>query len=71
MKSGNVNQQTGAQGAAAPTGAMDLNSEIQALRLRYASFASRPAIGDKNLRPSGGVSLRVMDIADSEAPPVA
>lgn len=51
--------------------ATELGTEIQALRLRYASFASRPAIGDKNLRQSGGVSLRVMDIADSEAPPVA
>jgi hypothetical protein len=26
-------------------------------------------IGDKNLRQSGGVSLRMMDIADSEPPP--
>jgi hypothetical protein len=32
MKSGNVNQQTGPQGAAAPTGAMDFNTEIQSLR---------------------------------------
>ena len=47
-----------------------LATEIQALRVRYASFASRPVIGDKNLRQSGGVSLRVMDIADSEPAPV-
>jgi tetratricopeptide (TPR) repeat protein len=46
-----------------------LGTEIQALRVRYASFASRPVIGDKNLRQSGGVSLRVMDVADSEPPP--
>lgn len=46
-----------------------LATEIQALRVRYASFASRPVIGDKNLRQSGGVSLRVMDIADSEPVP--
>lgn len=46
-----------------------LATEIQALRVRYASFASRPVIGDKHMRQSGGVSLRVMDIADSE--PVA
>lgn len=44
-----------------------LGKEVQALRVRYASFASRPVIGDKNLRQSGGVSLRVMDIADNEA----
>lgn len=46
-----------------------LAKEVQALRVRYASFASRPVIGDKNLRQSGGVSLRVMDIADSETVP--
>ena len=46
-----------------------LATEIQGLRVRYASFASRPVIGDKNLRQSGGVSLRVMDIADSEPVP--
>jgi CheY-like chemotaxis protein len=46
-----------------------LATDIQVLRVRYASFASRPVIGDKNLRQSGGVSLRVMDIADSEPPP--
>ena len=46
-----------------------LGKEVQALRVRYASFASRPVIGDKNLRQSGGVSLRVMDIADSESVP--
>ncbi len=46
-----------------------LGTEIQALRVRYASFASRPVIGDKNLRQSGGVSLRVMDIVDSEPVP--
>jgi CheY-like chemotaxis protein len=46
-----------------------LGVEVQALRLRYASFASRPVIGDKNMRQSGGVSLRVMDIPDHEPPP--
>ena len=46
-----------------------LGTDIQALRVRYASFATRPVIGDKNLRQSGGVSLRMMDIADSEPPP--
>jgi len=46
-----------------------LGTEIQALRVRFASFASRPVIGDKNLRQSGGVSLRLMDIADSEPVP--
>lgn len=47
-----------------------LATEIQALRVRYASFASRPVIGDKNLRQSGGVSLRMMDIPDNEPAPV-
>lgn len=46
-----------------------LGGEVQALRVRYASFASRPVIGDKNMRQSGGVSLRVMDIPDREPPP--
>ena len=39
-----------------------LAAPLQALRMRYNSFANRVAIGDKNLRQAGGVSLRVMDL---------
>jgi CheY-like chemotaxis protein len=42
--------------------ATQLAADTQALRTRYTSFANRIAIGDKNLRQAGGVSLRVMDI---------
>lgn len=42
-----------------------LTADTQALRTRYTSFANRIAIGDKNLRQAGGVSLRVMDIKTS------
>ena len=39
-----------------------LSAQIQTLRNRYTSFANKPVIGDKTVRQSGGVSLRVMDI---------
>lgn len=44
-----------------------LSTEVQELRNRYQTQASRPAIGDKNLRQSGGVSLRLMDAKPTEA----
>lgn len=47
--------------------AESLATEVQALRTRYQTHANRPAIGDKNLRQSGGVSLRLMDAKPAEA----
>ncbi len=46
-----------------------LRDEVQALRTRYTSYANRVAIGDKNLRQAGGVSLRMMDVKSSENTP--
>lgn len=43
-----------------------LRDEVQALRVRYTSYANRVAIGDKNLRQAGGVSLRLMDVKSDD-----
>ncbi|HEX5807002.1 MAG TPA: response regulator [Macromonas sp.] len=43
-----------------------LRDEVQALRVRYTSYANRVAIGDKALRQAGGVSLRVMDVKSDD-----
>jgi CheY-like chemotaxis protein len=50
-------------------GAAELSADIQGLRSRYNTIASKPVIGDKNLRQSGGVSLRVMDAKSAETTP--
>lgn len=43
--------------------AEELAAQLKDLRARYAGFAGRATIGDKNARQAGGVSLRVMDVA--------
>jgi hypothetical protein len=50
-------------------GAAEVSADIQGLRSRYNTIASKPVIGDKNLRQSGGVSLRVMDAKSAETTP--
>jgi hypothetical protein len=44
-----------------------LATDIEALRARYQTVSNKPAIGDKSLRQSGGVSLRVMDMPATDA----
>jgi CheY-like chemotaxis protein len=49
--------------------AADLSVDIQALRTRYNTISTKPVIGDKTMRQSGGVSLRVMDTKPAETAP--
>lgn len=47
--------------------AEQLATHIQTLRARFQTQSSRGALGDKALRQSGGVSLRVMDVKPEAA----
>lgn len=49
--------------------AATLAAQIQDLRTRYMTQANKPVLGDKSLRQSGGISLRVMDSKNPETPP--
>jgi CheY-like chemotaxis protein len=50
--------------------AAQLQTQVQAFRTRFMTHLNKPALGDKGLRQSGGVSLRVMDLKPPDSPAV-